>query len=76
MLESPTGTGKTVSLLCAVLGWQENQRKRTTVVPKIYFTSRTHTQISQAIQQLKNTEYLPKIAVLGSRDQGCVNPAL
>lgn len=42
-------------------------------VPKIIYASRTHSQLSQAINELKNTIYKPKICVLGSRDQLCIN---
>ncbi|KAF9183665.1 Fanconi anemia group J protein [Haplosporangium sp. Z 767] len=46
-------------------------------LPKIYFGSRTHKQISQLVKELKsNTVYRPKMVVLGSRNHYCVNPNL
>lgn len=46
-------------------------------VPKIIYSSRTHSQISQAIQELKRTSYNHvKAAVIGSRDQLCIHPDL
>ncbi|KAF9921512.1 Fanconi anemia group J protein [Linnemannia zychae] len=51
-----------------------NLRESTQQVPKIYFGSRTHKQITQLVKELKsNTVYRPKIAVLGSRKHYCVN---
>lgn len=46
-------------------------------VPKVIYASRTHSQISQAMQELKRTSYAHmKAAVIGSRDQLCIHPDL
>lgn len=46
-------------------------------VPKVIYASRTHSQISQAIGELKRTSYnYMKAAVIGSRDQLCIHPDL
>ncbi|KAM4608050.1 regulator of telomere elongation helicase 1 [Discoglossus pictus] len=110
ILESPTGTGKTLCLLCATLAWREHFKDRISAqkvaermngaelfperptaswgnteneaqgsayysdVPKIIYASRTHSQLTQVIGELKNTKYRPKVCVLGSRDQLCIHP--
>ncbi|XP_049283993.1 regulator of telomere elongation helicase 1 homolog [Anopheles funestus] len=114
VLESPTGTGKTLSLLCSSLAWllhmkakmsQQAQLRAETIdtlhLPelsnaknnnltpeqalalreqhmnakvKIIYASRTHSQLSQAMQELKNTSYLfIRTVILGSRDQLCIH---
>ena len=88
-LESPTGTGKTLCLLCASLAYLRHERKRiieerknnfdvidnTEKIrqPLIYYTSRTHAQLSNVIQELQKTCYKPRNAIISSRDQMCVN---
>ena len=75
-LESPTGTGKTLCLLCSILAWFNIKKKENIFKGKIIYVTRTHSQISQIISELKKTKYRPKIAILSSREFSCVNDNL
>jgi len=80
LLESPTGTGKTLCLLTATLAWLQKARQSheypDSALPRIIYSSRTHSQLNQVLSELKHTVYLPKTCLIGSRDQLCVHPEI
>ncbi len=41
---------------------------------KIFYLTRTHSQISQVIEEIKKTCYNAKVNIIASRDHFCVNP--
>lgn len=42
-------------------------------VPLIIYASRTHSQLSQVVGELRKTAYRPKVVIVGSREQQCTN---
>jgi hypothetical protein len=43
-------------------------------VPKIYFATRTHSQITQVVKELKSTKFRPIMSILSGRDYSCIHP--
>ncbi len=101
LLESPTGTGKTLCLLCATLAWQKARNVTNPNIGKveiyrsatsnrqisvsggtnasnsnfsiIIYATRTHSQLAQVVDELRSTNYRPRMSVLGSREQLCIH---
>lgn len=44
--------------------------------PLVVYASRTHSQLSQVVGELRKTAYRPKVGIIGSREQLCCNPAV
>jgi len=44
-----------------------------TMAPRIYYATRTHSQIAQVVAELKQSGYKPKMSILGSKQHYCVN---
>lgn len=55
---------------------EEGEERVVEVVPKVYFCSRTHSQLSQFIKEFKRTSFVNEIGLvcLGSRKNLCINP--
>ena len=43
------------------------------VRPRVIYSSRTHSQLSKVVSELKRTAYTPRVTLLGSRQQLCVH---
>jgi len=71
IIESPTGSGKTAALLASSLAYQKTDDDC-----RIFYSSRTHTQLNQVIQEYKQLDFRAKMTVLASRKRFCINEAV
>jgi regulator of telomere elongation helicase 1 len=69
LIESPTGTGKTICLLVGALSALVDSDSR----KKVFYLTRTHSQISQVVSEFKKTVYSCHLNIIASREQFCIN---
>lgn len=51
-----------------------NSKPKQKNISKIFYGTRTHSQVSQVVNELKTTNYRPKMCVLGAREHYCIHP--
>ncbi|ORD93631.1 CHL1 [Enterospora canceri] len=79
IFSSPTGTGKTISLLIISINYMNKTEDdlfdllRNSNKTKIYYCSRTHSQLNQVMEELNTNSNLYKSTILGSRKLYCIN---
>lgn len=80
IFSSPTGTGKTISLLsvCTNFAYHDNDNLYNLLFSanktKIYYCSRTHTQLAQVLHELDTNIHHYNTVILGSRKLYCIHP--
>lgn len=70
LLESPTGTGKTLCILSACLSAMHSDPS----ISRVVYLSRTHNQLNQAVKELELLPFKAKVATLASRMIYCKIP--
>lgn len=77
LLESPTGTGKSIAILSAILAWKVNHGTDDKK-PTVYIASRTHSQLIQLVAELRKSPLHTNVSatIAASRKHYCIHPRI
>lgn len=76
LLESPTGTGKSLAALSTLMA---HQHRIATLgvpedVPRLFWVARTHVQLEHAMHELRRVAYWAPATILAGRERLCLHP--
>ena len=74
LIESPKNSGKTLSILCSTLAYLQQERSKNNLASfAIIYSVKNIAQITNVIQELKKTCYLPVNSILMHKKNMCID---
>ena len=73
LFESPTGTGKTQTLITSIMSYNQYLESKGAKSRKVLYFTRTVSQMNQVIDEIKKSHFNISATVMASRNHLCIN---